>query len=405
MTQGELLEREEREESAEQKLDLLDVLLVFARRKWVIIFWTLAGLLCGLVFMLGQPTLYRADATIMPPQQEQSSSALLGQLGVLTAFSGGGGGAALGLKNPADLYLGLLGSRSVNDDLVVRFHLQDVYKVRKVSQAAGTLLKRARFKAGKDSLISISVEDKDPKRAAVLANGYVDELYHLNNRLAIGEAAQRRQFFDQQLAAEKDRLADAEVALKKTQLSTGLLEPTSQAATIIRAEAEIRANITSREVQLAALRSSSTEQNSDVIRLRTELTGLSSQLNQLQKGEGPSGSPASVAQLPAAALSFLRAEREVKYHQTLFDLLARQLESARLDEAKASPTIQIVDRAQVPEIKSWPSKALFLGVGAILGFVLGCMRCVVVYLYDFADTDPRFRTRFTSFKRTMRLSV
>ena len=115
------------------------------------------------------------------------------------------------------------------------------------------------------------MEDKDPKLATELVNGYSDELFNQNNRLAIGAASQRRRFFQQQLAEEKDRLADAEVALQQTQQSTGVLQLSGQASNIIGQEASLEANITSHEVQLGALLSSSTEQNPEVVRLRTEL--------------------------------------------------------------------------------------------------------------------------------------
>ncbi len=379
-------------------LDLFDVLLIFAQRKWLILIWTVVGILCGLVLLLRQPTLYSANAVIMPPQQEQASSAVLGQFGALAGLGGG-----FGSHSSSDLYVGLLQSRTVAYDMAERFDLKDGYHVPDTWGAAGLLGSRSKFIPGRDSFITIIVEDTNPKRAATLANGYVDELYRVNNKLAIGEAAQRRLFFEQQLAAEKDKLADAEIALKNTQLSTGVLQLSGQTETVIRSEADLQANITNHEVALAALQSSATEQNPEVIRLRTELASLRQQLTNLQKGQGGSGASMSAAQLPAVGLEYIRKSRDVQYHQTLFDLLARQLEAARIDEAKASPTIQVVDRALVPAGKSWPSKGLFLGLGAILGFVLGCLRCAVLYLYNYADAEPRFHNKFNAVKHAMRL--
>ena len=322
-----------------RRLDLLDVMLIFARRKWLILAWALAGLLIAIIAIFRAPTLYKAEGTIMPPQQEQSSAALLSQLGALTAFAGVG--SNLGLKNPADLYIAILQTNLVADSMVDRFHLTDVYKIPDREAAAGKLRKRSKFLADKTGLIQIMVEDKDPKRAVALVNGYADQLFEQNNRLAIDAAGQRRQFFEQQLAREKDRLADAEIAMKQTQQSTGVLQLTGQAQTIIAQESNIQANITSHEVELGALLSSSTEQNPDVIRLRTELTGLREQLQQLQKGT--SGQMLTQREFPAAGLEYIRKERDVQYHQTLYDLLARQLEAARIDEAKASPQVQVLD--------------------------------------------------------------
>lgn len=382
-----------------RRLDLLDVLLIFARRKWLILAWALAGLLIAIIAIFRAPTLYKADGTIMPPQQEQSSAALLSQLGALTAFAGVG--SNLGLKNPADLYIAILQTNLVSESMVDRFHLMDVYKIPDREAAAGKLRTRSKFLADKTGLIQITVEDKDPKRATALVNGYTDELFEQNNRLAIGAASQRRQFFEQQLAQEKDRLADAEIAMKQTQQTTGVLQLTGQAQTIIAQESNIQANITSHEVQLGALLSSSTEQNPDVVRLRTELTGLREQLQQLQKGTN--GLMLTQREFPAAGLEYIRKERDVQYHQTLYDLLARQLEAARIDEAKASPQVQVLDPPLVPRVKSWPKPFLFMLIGLVVGTMFGCIRVAVIYVYDYAETDPRLRDRYLQVKQALHL--
>ena len=388
----------ETEHGAVRRLDLLDVALIFVQRKWVIIAWALAGLVIAIIALFRADTLYKAEGTIMPPQQEQSSAALLSQLGALTAIAGVG--SNLGLKNPADLYIAILQTNLVADDMVDRFHLEDVYNIHDRDAAAGRLRKRSKFVANKTGLIQISVEDADPKRAVALVNGYSDELFHQNNRLAISTASQRRQFYDQQLAQEKDRLADAEVALKQTQLSTGVLQLSGQAQNLIGQEASIQARITADEVQLGALLASSTEQNPDVVRLRTELAGLRQQLVQMQKGT----SDIMITQraLPAAGLEYIRKERDVQYHQALFDLLARQLEAARIDEAKASPPIQVLDPPLLPRGKSWPKPFLFILIGLVVGTMFGCIRVAVIYLYNYADTAPGLRDRYAQIKQAMR---
>jgi tyrosine-protein kinase Etk/Wzc len=388
----------ETEHGPVRRLDLLDVLLIFAQRKWLILGWALAGVVIAIIAILRAPTLYKAEGTIMPPQQEQSSAALLSQLGALTAFAGVG--SNLG-KNPADLYIAILQTNLVAQAMVDRFHLMEAYNIPDRDGAAATLRGHSKFTASKDGLMQISVEDKDPKRAAELVNGYSDELFRQNNRLAIGAAGQRRVFFQQQLAQEKDRLADAEIALKQTQQSTGVLQLSGQAQNIIGQEASIEANITSHEVELGALLSSSTEQNPDVVRLRTELAGLREQLTRLQKGTN--GATLSQQEFPAAGLQYIRKERDVQYHQTLYDLLARQLEAARIDEAKASPAVQVLDPPQVPRVRSWPKPFLFILLGLVLGTMFGCIRCAVIYVYDYLDTSPDLRERYQQVKRAMHL--
>ena len=209
---------------------LLDLLLALAERKWSILGMTLAGGLIMAVVAFLIPPMYTATASIIPPQQQQSTaSALLGQLGPIAAVAGGN----LGLRTPSDLYIGILGSRTIADELIQAFDLQRLYDKPLASDTRKVLTKRSKFSAGRDSLIKISVEDPDPKRAAALANAYVDALYKQNGRLALTESAQRRLFFERQMEAEKKALGAAEAAFKATQERTGVLQVNSQVESVI----------------------------------------------------------------------------------------------------------------------------------------------------------------------------
>jgi uncharacterized protein involved in exopolysaccharide biosynthesis len=380
----------------ERGLDLLDVLLIFARRKLLLLFFTLAGAVAVLVWSLMQPKLYKADAVIMTPDEGQSGSSLMGQIGMLTALSGIGGG-----KSSSDIYIGLLKSRTVGDTVVRDFGLQKVYGAEKLSDAQGLLASRSKFSGDKDGLITITVADRDAKRAAQLADAYSKSLYELNSVIAIGQASQRRLFFDQQLALEKNRLADAEVALKQEEERTGLIQLTGQTSIAISRVAQLQADITSREIQLSELRLSATDQNPDVVRLQSELQALRQQLSALL-GKPGSDLPDSLgfpsSKVPGLSLEYIRKERDVQYHQTLFDLLARQLEAARIDEAKAAPIVQIIDPAVVPDKPYFPKVFLFTILGGIAGFVLGCIRCVVLYVYDYINEEPRLHMKMWAIK-------
>src|ERR1017187_1422994 len=189
-------------------LSLLNLLLTLAERKWFILTMTFAGGVIMAITAFLIPPLYTATASIMPPQQPQSTAAaLLGQLGPIAAAAG----SSLGLKSPSELYVAILGSRTIADDLIQASDLRRLYDVRTMTDARKALAKRTSFSStNRDPLIRISVEDRDPKRAAALANAYVDELYKQNGRLALTESAQRRLFFERQLETQKSALADAE---------------------------------------------------------------------------------------------------------------------------------------------------------------------------------------------------
>ncbi len=382
-------------------LDMFDILFIFARRKWLLIIFALVGALSLLCWSLAQKKLYRADAVMMPPQEQQSSSALLGQLSALGALSGLGGGA----KSPSDLYIGLLQSRTVAQKIVKDFDLTKAYKINSVPGAAGLLASRTKIASDKDGLITVTVSDESPTRARDMANAYSDGLHALNTSLAIGQASQRRLFFDQQLAEEKDRLADAEVALEEVEEKTGVIQLQGQTSVTISRISQLQADITSREVQLSALRASSTDENPDVIRTESELAGLRKQLVAMRGKAGAAGNddlgiPSS--QVPGLSLEYIRKERDVQYHTTLYELLAKQLEAARIDEAKSAPVVQVVDPAEKPVLPYFPKTALFTVLGAVGGFILGCVRCVVLYLYDYIDEDPRLHLKMWAVKAALR---
>jgi uncharacterized protein involved in exopolysaccharide biosynthesis len=365
----------------------------------VLILFTLAGGLSLLIWSKMQTKLYTADAVMMPPQESQSGSSLMGQLSVLSVLGG-----SAGSKSPSDLYIGLMQSRSVLEKIASDFNLPKVYKIDKVESAAVVLGSRTKITSDKDGLISVKVEDQDPKRARDLANAFAGGLYFLNSRLAIGQAAQRRVFFDQQLALEKDHLADAEAALEQVEEKTGFIQLAGQTSATLSRVTQLQANIESRQLELASLHTSATDENPEVVRLQTELAGLRAQLASMQGKPGVDlndslGIPS--ARVPALSLEYIRKERDVQYHQTLFDLLARQLEAARIDEAKAAPIVQVVDHAELPVLPTFPKTKLFTVLGALLGFVLGCIRCVVLYIYAYIDEDPRLHIKWWAVKHEL----
>jgi tyrosine-protein kinase Etk/Wzc len=393
------------------EFSFLDLLVVLAARKRIICLSALSGFVLALGAALLRSPTFTAQASIMPPQRgESSASALLGEFGALASISGASGSLSSSLKDPADLYIGILKSETVEDSLIRQFDLMRLYRARRMSQARRRLASNSKFVNGKEGLISIAVEDHDPKRAAAMANAYVSELHDINTHLAITEASQKRLFFEQQLAQEKDKLADAEVALKQTEESTGVIEPTGQTEVAIRQIAQVQAEITMDEVQLDALHTSSTDQNPEVVRLNSSLDGLRAELRDLEGGaagkggkRGPGDISIATANVPQLGLEYIRKERDVKYHQLLFDILARQYEAARLDEAKAAPVIQVVDPALVPDWKSGPSRAIWAIVGGFLGFLLGSGWILGSRAYRRVQADPEQGSKFAMLKHDLGL--
>lgn len=321
------------------------------------------------------PVSYTAEAVILTPQQAQSSlSSFLGPLAGLApaaGMSGLGLLSGLSLRNPADLYIGVLESRTLADALITKFKLKDVYSVADYTRARRKLARNTRIESGKDSLIHIKVDDHNAARAAKLANAYVDELADSNSRLALTEAGQRRLFYEAQLKKEKEELADAEIGLRNTQQATGLVAPGGQAEALLRVGTQLHAEILSRETQLAAMKTFAADDNPRLQIVKRELSVLQAQLNELERGDYKAGTlELPTGHLPEATLKYLRAVRELKYHETLFEVLSRQYEAARLDEAKSGVPIQIVDRAITPERKSWPPRTLLVLAAVTAAFLI-----------------------------------
>jgi uncharacterized protein involved in exopolysaccharide biosynthesis len=362
------------EHSGSEDFPRLRMLLVLLESRRRIAIVTIVSMLLGAVVAFSMKVTFTATATILPPQAPQSTAAILmGQLGSLAGLGASGAGSLL--KNPADIYVAMLESRTIGDRIIDQFHLQSLWKTKKLEDTRKTLKKHAKFEAAKDGLIVITVKDPDPRLASDMANAFVKELYRMNSTLAVTEAGQRRIFFDQQVQEEKDALAAAENDLRKTQEKTGILELSGQSAMAVRTIAETSAELRSREVELDAMRTYATAENPDFSRLQAEIAGLRQQLNTLENNQktmpvGDTQVPAG--RVPEEGLEYARKLREVKYHQALFDLLSKQYEAARIDEAKSAPVIQVVDPAVPPDKKSGPPRMLITAGFGFLGFCLAC---------------------------------
>jgi tyrosine-protein kinase Etk/Wzc len=384
-------------------VDLFDLLLVLSEARKSIAIWVAICVVLGGTFsFLAEPT-FSAAALILPPQQSQSlSSSMMGQLSSLVALTGGGS-----IKTPEDMYIGILESRTIADHVIEKFHLLELYKTKKMEDARVSLRRNSRFLASKDGLIHVVVDDHDPNRASEMANAYVDELYSMNSHLAITEAAQRRVFFDQELAEEKSALAIAEDDLKQTAEKTGVIQLSGQAQSIIVTLAHLRAEIASREVQISSMRTFATDQNPNTVRVQEEINSLRDQLSQLEKDpRNPQLSTVGIpaGKVPAISLEYLRKLREVRYHETLFELLSKQYEAARIDEAKAAPVIQVVDRAVPPDKKSGPHRLLItLGCGFI-GFCLGYLFAAVTQALRRAAEVPEYAIKIARLRSAFRFS-
>jgi len=379
------------ETGQENSFTLLDIATGLALRKRFIALFTLAATLLGGIVAVLLPTRYTAVTKIIPPQQAQSSAAALlsslgsNPIGALVA----GAGKDL-IKNPGDLYVGILKTRPIADALIHRFDLQKVYRDRDMTSTRKDLAGYTDIVAGKDGMISVAVEDKDKKRATDMANAYIEEARGLTKGLALTEASQRRLYYEEQLKSAKDSLATAEAEFKQAQEKSGILQVDAQARVLIEGVGALRAHIVAKEVELEALRSFATDQNPQVVMAQRELAGMQMELSRLEKqSNGSDIYDLSLKNAPGAGLAYIRALRELKYREALFELLVKQYASAKMDEARDAPMVQIVEPAIEPDRSSFPHRPLMIVLSSALGFLAACLIVSVGMSVSRARADPR----------------
>jgi tyrosine-protein kinase Etk/Wzc len=386
--------------SQRDAINILDVVVAPLRHRRKIARFALAVAILTSVVMLLSPNVYTGTTKILTPQQNQSiATALLSQLGPLAGLTG----QNLNMKSASDLYVAMLESRTIGDALNSRFQLRALYQRKTDFDTLNDLKKLTSIQATKDGIITIEVDDKDPNRAAALANAYVEELFKLTQNLAITEAGQRRLFFEKQLKQVRDDLAQAEFNLRKTQERTGLIEIESQAKAIVQSIAAVRARIAATEVQIQTMKSYAAEDNSDLRRLQQQLTGLRVQLARLEKNNQGGDGDIQIAtrRLPQVGLDYMRSYREVKYNETLFEMMAKQYEIAKIDESKSAPIVQVMDKATVPEKKTKPARTVTVLLLTLVAAFLGMIWSWAKELGGGLANDPRNAEKLAFIRATL----
>ncbi|MGA3345547.1 MAG: Wzz/FepE/Etk N-terminal domain-containing protein [Terracidiphilus sp.] len=372
------------------EISLLDMLLVVAKHKRMVLLVSAAFAIIAAIVSLILPKRYTATVVMLPPQQTSSVGAALasqlGSMGGLAALAGG----SFGFKNPNEMYIAMLKSHAVESAMVQHFGLMREYHKRYESDARKSLEAHSVVTGNsKDGLIHISVWDLDPRRAADLANGYVDQFRSLSQHLAITEASQRRLFFEQELVHAKDNLATAELALQQTMQTSGVIELDSQARALIQSGATLRAQITAREVQIQGMETYATGENAQLVQAQRELESLRAQLNALGGSADSSAGEIIVpkGKITGAGLDYVRKLRDVKYNEAIFEILLKQFELAKLDEAKQGSIVQVVDPAFPPDKRSFPKRGLIVLLAAALGFFAGVLASFVVSEFERIPED------------------
>jgi tyrosine-protein kinase Etk/Wzc len=345
------------------ELSLLDLLLVVVDNLRLLI---LAPLVVGFLVLaltyLITPS-FTAKTVFMPPQQQSGASSMLAGLGAL----GGLAGAAAGIKNPADQYVGFLRSDEIANALISRFKLKERFEQSTLEATRNNLNSSTEIANGKDGFITVTVKSVDPVFAAQLANAYVEELGNLLDRIAVTDAQHRRIFFEKQIIQAKEKLAAAEEALSINGVNSSSFKSSPEAA--IKMVAELQAKIAVQEIKLASMRGYLTENSPDFKQSLIELNALKLQFSKVQNSTS--------ATVTEEKNGYIDRLRSVKYFETMYELFSKQYELAKIDEAREGAIIQVIDAAVPPELKSSPRRAFMAVLSAMM---LGLLLLMILFV-------------------------
>jgi tyrosine-protein kinase Etk/Wzc len=374
-------------------INLLDLWRVLVKRKKLI------GLIVGGAFVgsitvsLLLPKMYASTASVLPPQQESSLSAGLTASQLSVNSLGGMAGGFLGLKSPSDLWVGILKSETVRDAIITRFDLKTLYRDKTIEDTRSDLDKNVWIRKSKEDIISVTVEDKDPKRSAEMANAFVEELDKVNKRVVMTSGGRMRAFVEKRLAESKEDLAKVEEQVRVFQDKNRAVKLDDQSKAMIEAMGKVKGQLMAREVELQTLLSYATPNNPQAEILQSQVEELRTTLRDLE--EGRKGEPAASktifippARIPDLVLQYERLLRDAKVQETLYGLLTQQYEMARIQEAKDSPTVQILDVAKVPQRKSRPKRLLIVLMSSSTATFFGAFLAFCVEFVEKVKKNP-----------------
>src|SRR3972149_896202 len=370
----------------EDEINLLDYWRVLVKRKLLIGIIVGIAIIFSIIYSLILPEIFASTASIFPPQQEGSlASGIAAQLpGGLGSLAGG----FLGINTPAGTWLAILKSETIKDAVINRLDLMKVFEAKTMDDARKTLDGMTKVAKSKDGIISITVEDTNPQRAATVANAFVEELDRINKGVTTTSGKRMRVFVEERLIGVKENLAKAEDAIKGFQERNRAVKLDDQSKTIIEAIGVVKGHLMAKEVELQTLLSYATAKNPQAEILRTEVNELKERLRELEEGKRIPDNPSSkdifipTTRIPDLALQYARLLREAKIQQTLFELLTQQYEMARIQEAKDTPSLQVLDVAKVPEVRVKPKRRQIVMLSTVAGAFFGVLIAVFMEYID-----------------------
>lgn len=362
----------------EREVNLRDYFKVIVKWRRFIVFNTAVITVLAVIISLVLPKKYTATATLLPPVEQPEI------LGISSLLGGGLGGMASlaglqGMVNPSDVFVKILGSRTVMEGVIKKCGLMEEYGTESTEEALRELDGATSVEAYLEGVITVSVDAKTAILAADIANSYVDELDKFNQEVNMTRGKRNRIFIEDRLEKVKEDLKAAEESLRDFQQRHKTVSLDDEITVAIEAASNLKAEIIAKEVQLGLLRGYATEQSAPVKRLRSEIAQLNRQLREMEYGSKAQSSSTKFgagfsipfAKLPAVGLELARLTREATIQGALFELLTQQYEQAKIVEARDTPTVQVLDKAVPPERRSFPQRRKLVVVGFVFSVFVG----------------------------------
>jgi len=339
----------------------------------------------GVLSLLGAfliPSRYTSTTRLMPPDPPagQGMAMLAGIVGKMGANFGSLGGDLLGMKTSADLFAGVLESRTVQDELISKFDLRGVYGETRWVNARKELSRRTDISIDRKSgILTIQVSDHDPKRATALAQEYIGRLNGVVTQLNTSSAHRERVFLEERLGQVKADLESSEKEFSQFASKNAAIDIKEQGKAMVEAAAMLEGQYIAAQTELEGLRAIYTDQN---VRVRTAQARVNELRRQMAKMGGKPETQSSTLQtaeafypsirkLPLLGVTYADLYRQTRVQETVFETLTQQYEIAKVQEAKEVPSVKVLDPPDVPEKKTFPPRILLTSVGAMLALVVG----------------------------------
>lgn len=376
--------------------------LVWAHRR-LIAQAVIAGLLLSSVVAFLIPDRYRSATRLMPPDQPNAGiAALAAGSGLAAQFGsdlGSVAGDVLGLKSSSDLFLGILQSRTVQDDMIEKFGLQRVYSASRMEDARLDLEERTALSADRKSgIITIEVEDHTPARAAAMAGEYVSELDRVVTQLNTSSAHRERVFLEDRLAQVERNLETAEKSFGDFASKNTALDIPMQGRAMIEGAATLEGQLIAAETELQGLRQVYADGNVRVRATQARVDEFRSELKKVLGGtqnepgtiDGQGSLYPSIRELPVLGVSYADLYRNAKIQEAVFQTLTQEYELAKVQEAKETPSVKVLDPPDLPDKKSFPPRPLVILSGTLLAVVSSVLWLLGKHRWDQTDeNDPQ----------------